>query len=338
MTSRRKFIWGAGIAVGLSAGSGRAASVRRTTPLSGKLKPREVIGNFVTFYQEIPDEPRERYAGIWELSNAIIGTANSVLSQVPSIDEVSDLEDYGEPVVGLLRNVTENMAEVFGIEIETKYLDRAVRVTGYLPLIAQIWNLLQSSLRVLEIAGTKQRFIRKVRNTDLGKKAVKRFYIAVLLLVTELMFIWSGVGYRTAFGATRRVANVGLVRLRGQVGLRAYSVLLSIVHWLVRGSFETTVSYIVEKTGEVAQEFSVDSIDFPRLSPEDISNVLPQETSSPGFGFGIVGGLPFADRVESTADDVIDSSTKTLLLEQYGGAGIIDEKNTQSDGIDWDVW
>jgi hypothetical protein len=254
MVSRRAFLGGVGTTVGSFAGAGRATRAQTNEALVNGPAQEKIIGTFVTFYQEIPDEPRERFAGVWKLSREIINVANSVLGQVPTIDEVADLEDFSEPVMGLLRNVTENIAAVYDIHIETKYLDNAVRFTGYLPLLAQIWNLLQASLGVMDVAGTKQQFVQEVFRTDTGKTAVKRFYIAILLLFTELVFLWSGVGYRMAFGTTRRAANFGLIRLRGRVGLRAYSVLLSIVHWLVRGSFETTASYIIEKTGEVAQD------------------------------------------------------------------------------------
>lgn len=164
---------------------------------------------------------------------------------------------------------------------------------------------------------------------------MKEFYISVLLLLTELVFLWTGVGYRTAFKTTRQAANVGLVRLRGQVGLRAYSVLLSIVHWLVRGSFETTVSYIVEKTGEVAQDFSNKSIDFSQLSSEEVTKVLPQEDSGPFSDFNFSKYLPNEDKVESAANSVIDTGTKTALVNRYDGLGIIQAKDTKDEESGW---
>lgn len=338
MASRRTFLGSVGMVVGPLAGANGAARVQANEGTDKELSEEEIIGTFVTFYQKIPDESRERFAGVWELSSGIIDAADAVLAEIPSVDEIADLEDFAEPITGLLRNITENVASVYDIHIDTKYLDKAVRMTGYLPLLAQIWNVLQASMDVLDISDTKQRFVREVRRTDAGKTAVKQFYIAMLLLFTELAFLWSGIGYRTAFGTTRRAANVGLVHLRGKVGLRAYSVLLSIVHWLVRGSIETTASYIIERTGEVAQDLSNSSIEFTRLSEEDISKALPQESSSslPDHDFGGYG--PFGDRVESTANSVIDSSTKTILLENYEDSGIIETTSNEADGDDWGFW
>lgn len=346
MTSRRAFLGGVGIAIGSLAGAGRSTRGQANEALVDGQAQKKIIGTVVTFYQEIPEEPRERYAGVWTWSKRNIKTAESVLAQLPTLDEVADLEDFGEPIVGLLRNITENLAAVYDIRIETKYLDKAVRLAGHLPLLAQIWNLLQASHDVLDIAGTKQQFVQKALNTDTGEAAVKHFYIAVLLLFTELVFLWSGIGYRTAFGTTRRVANVGLVRLREQVGLRAYSVLLSIVHWLVRGSFETTASYIIEKTGEIAQDPSIKSTGFSQLSAEEISNALPHKSSSPlpelDFGdyipFNIVDYLPFDNQEESTTDPIINSSTKTILLERYGGSGIFEVKSEETDSGSWIFW
>lgn len=136
---------------------------------------------------------------------------------------------------------------------------------------------------------------------------------------------------KAAFGATRRAVNFGLVRLRGRVGLRAYSVLLSVVHWLVRASFGTTVSYIVEETGNVSQELTDHDIDFPPLSADDISKVLPQETSSTFPDLDLSDYPPSISRVESTADSIIDSTTETLLIAQYGGSGIIEEETDDSE-------
>lgn len=338
MASRREFLGSAGTAVSLFAGTGRATRVEANEGLIGGQVQEKIIGTFVALYQEVPDEPRERYAGVWELSREVIDVAGGVLAQVPAIDEVADLEDFGESIVGLLRNITENLAAVYDIDIKTKYLDMAVRSAGYLPLLAQIWSLLEASIKISDIANTKHRFIQEALHTDTGKTAVKRFYIAILLLLTELVFLYSGVGYRTAFGATRRAANFGLVRIRGRVGLRAYSVLLSIVHWLVRGSFETTVSYIVEKTGEVSQELSLSSSHFSPLSSREIYKVLPQKTSSPISDLGISEYLSFDTQVESATNSVVDSSTKTALIERYGDSGIIEAKNTEADENDWIPW
>lgn len=338
MVSRRGFIQGTGIAIGPFTATGRSMAIQERTEWDVERIQENSIGTLVVFYQEIPDEPRERYAGVWESSRGIIDIAQSVLAQVPTIDEVADLEDFGEPIVGLLRNITANLAAAYDIHIESKYLDKAVRTAGYLPLLAQIWNVLQASTRISDIADSKQRFVQEALHTDAGKAAVKQFYIALLLLLTEILFLWSGIGYRTAFGATRRAANYGLVRIRGQVGLRAYSVLLSIVHWLVRGSFETTVSYIVEKTGEVSQEISISSIDFSPISSEEVSEVLPQKTSTPFFDLGVSRYLPFDIPGEPAATSVVDSSTKTALIERYGGSGLIESKDTEAEWSDWIPW
>lgn len=313
----------------------RVQGAKRSIP-PGKLE-KEVIGTFVTFYGAIPDKSQERFAGVWELSEQILNSANTILEQAPNINQVADLEDFAEPIAGLLRNVSENLAAVYDVQIKTKYLDRAVRASGYLPLFAQIWNLLQASLGVQDTADIKTRFIQKAQHRETGKDAVNRFYIAMLLLFAELVFLWSGVGYRTAFGTTRRVANIGLVRLRSKLGLRAYSVLLSIVHWLVRGTFETTASYIIEKTGEVAQNISTtDYKDFSRLSEKQISEVLPKRESSILVDIGDY--LPFSSQVESTASSIVDSGTERYLIERYRGLGIIEVEDTNQTGTDWIFW
>lgn len=338
MTSRRTFFKGVGVSAGLIISGRRARRVQANEEEVGAAYQKQIIGNFVTFYQLVPDKPNERYAAVWELSKEIIDVSDSVFSRIPSVDEIADLEDFAEPIMGLLRNIIENLESAYGIQIETKHLDKAVRMTGYLPLLAQIWNLLQSSLNVLDTANTKQQFIKRVNQTDAGEDAVEKFYIALLLVLTELMFIWSGVGYRTAWKTTRSAANFGLVRLRGKVGLRAYSVLLSVVHWLIRGSFETTTSYIVEKTGEIAQGPSVDSVDFSTVSKEELSDVLPKQSSEFLFDLGYFEGIFSDNTEESTVETVIDPTTKNILIERYDGIGIIESRSEDGGDDGWFFW
>lgn len=340
MTLRRTFCKGVGASAGLVITGQRAHRVQASDDLVGKAIRKNIIGNFVTFYQLVPDTSHERYAGVWEASKEIIDSTESVISVLPAIKEIGDLEDFGEPIAGVLRNVIENLETAYDIQIDTKHVDKAVRFTGYLPLLAQIWNLIQSSLNVVNTADTKQQFIKRVRRTDGGEAAVERFYIAVLLLLTEIMFIWSGVTYRAAWKTTRGAANFGLVRLRGRVGFRAYSVLLSVVHWLIRGSLETTTSYIVEKTGEIAQEHSISSIEFSVISEEDISEALPQQSSESlfNFDFDLLGDIFSDNNGGSKAESVIDSSRKKLIIERYDGLGIIESKNPDSASSGWLFW
>lgn len=337
MKSRRTVVRMVGVGAASLAGAGSAVGVRGVDPTTDTESLKEqIIGTFVTFYRAAPDKPRERFAGVWELSQSITDSANTVLAQVSNIDQIANLEDFAEPITGLLRNITENLAAVYDIQIKTRYLNRAVQASGYLPLLAQIWNVLQASLDVQNTADTKSRFIQKAQHKDAGKEAVDRFYIAVLLLLAELVFLWSSIGYKAAFGTTRRVANIGLVRLRGQLGLRAYSVLLSIVHWLVRGTFETTASYILEKTGEVARDVSTTGYrDFSQLSKEEISKALPQQKSN-ALADIFPGDLPFGSEFESSADSIIGPGTEKYLIERYEGLGIIkfeDANQTGSDSI-----
>lgn len=338
MASRRRFCKGVGVSAGLVITGQRARRVRANNDLAKEPVRRKILGNFVTFYQLIPDTPRERYAGVWEASKEIINSTESVISMLPGIVEIGDLGDYGEPIAGVLRNVIENLEAAYDIQVDTKHLDKAVRFTGYLPLLAQIWNLMQSSLDVVNTADTKQQFIRKVRWTDGGEAAVEQFYITVLLLLTELVFIGSNVAYRTAWKTTRSAANFGLVRLRGRVGLRGYSVLLSIVHWLIRGSLETTTSYVVEKTGEIAQAHSISSIEFSVISEKDISEALPQQSPESHFDFGFLGNIFSDNQGGSTIEAAIDSSAKRTIIERYDGLGIIESKRPESDPSDWFFW
>lgn len=338
MASRRTFCKGVGASAGLVITGQSTRRVRANDDLVQEPVRRKIIGNFVTFYQLIPDTSRERYAGVWEASKEIIDSTESVISMLPAIEEIVDLEDFGEPIAGVLRNLIENLEATYDIQVDTKHLDKAVRITGYLPLLVQIWNLIQSSLDVVNTADTKQQFIRRARWTDGGGAAVEQFYIAVLLLLTELVFIGSNVAYRTAWKTTRSAANFGLVRLRGRVGLRGYSVLLSVVHWLIRGSLETTTSYIVEKTGEIAQAHSISSIEFSVISEKDISEALPQQSSESHFDFGFLGDIFSNHQGGSTVESAIDDSVKRIIIEQYDGLGIIESKRPESDSSDWFFW
>lgn len=323
--------------VGLFASTGQATRVQANEELVSGQAQEKIIGTFVMFYQEIPDEPRERYAGVWKLSRGIIDAAESVLAQVPAIDEVADLKDFGELIVGLLRNITENLAAVYDIHIETKYLDKAVRSAGYLPLLAQIWSLLQASIRISDIADTKQRFVQEALHTDAGKTAVKRFYISILLLFTELVSCGVVLDIGRHLGPLDMlqtlVSSVSGDELVSEHTRPSQHRALA-CPWFIRNYCKLHR----RENRRSLPDLSLSSINFSPLSAEEISKALPRKTSSPLPPLDISEYLPFNTQVESAANSVGDSSTKTVLIERYGGSGIIEAKNTEADGSDWIFW
>lgn len=332
--TRRTFLKGVGLSVGSLAGAGSIPPVQAQAGKSVEADEDTVLGTIVTLYDAIPDQQRERFAGVWNLSQHIIDTANEILALVTGVDTVADLGKYAGSIMGILRNITQNIAQAYGFEIKTRYLDAAVRATGYLPLLVQIWDVIEASQHVLDTAPDKSTFLEKIQLSETMEAAVERFYIAILLLLTEIALAASGVGYATAFGSTRRVANVGLVHLRRTIGLRAYSVLLSVVHWLVRGGTEETITFVVERTATLAQE--VDSAHFRKLTKTEIQQALPLPNTD--IRTELSQSLSqWGTYMDSITGSGLPSEFRDSLLSRYNGAGIIDivAANSEDDSSGW---
>lgn len=91
----------------------------------------------------------------------------------------------------------------------------------------------------------------------------------------------------------------------------------------------------MEKTGEIAQEHSISSIEFSVISEEDISEALPQQSSESLFDFDVLGNIFSDNQGGSTVKSVIDSSTKKIIIERYDGLGIIESKRPDSASSGW---
>ncbi|QCS44669.1 hypothetical protein [Natrinema versiforme] len=208
-----------------------------------------------------------------------------------------------------LQHIAELLNTDFGAKIPTSYIDdisvSAGKISSYLPLVAAGQNLIEAGKNY-----------QKAKNKDNNvEEAEEELVISMLLFVCELCLLQSTATYRLSFSGTRYVANMGLVRFRAILGMRGYALILSEVHWAIRGKLAGVQSRIVEKSATIVAEhrsevlavdyisredlielanLNEDSLDYEFLN-ESVSNetqggsappvVVPDQDTTPGFGF-----------------------------------------------------
>lgn len=133
-------------------------------------------------------------------------------------------------------------------ESVSDFADSAGNLTRFVPLVASIKGVLDSGCRIHEIL-------------EAGRNPKERHYVGffkhVALTVVEVILLAPGfnASYRVAYGATGWV-NRRLVNAVGRsIGWRAYSWVLSQVHWGIRIVFTEGVGRSISETVEaVTQE------------------------------------------------------------------------------------
>ncbi|NUC71723.1 hypothetical protein HTZ84_05265 [Haloterrigena sp. SYSU A558-1] len=195
------------------------------------------------------------------------GLENSV-SQL-SAEGTFDLDEFkqgawdGNRQTYRLQHIAELLNKDFGANIPTSYIDDLNVSTGkistYLPLVAASQNLIEAGEAYLEAEGE-----------DAIKEAEEELVISILLFVCELCLLQSTATYRLSFSGTRYVANMGLVRFRGILGMRGYALILSEVHWAIRGKLAGVQTTIVEKSASIAREQNLELLDIDYISRDEL--------------------------------------------------------------------
>ena len=216
-----------------------------------------------------------------------------------------------------LQHIADLLNKDFGAKIPTSYIDdisvSTGKISSYLPLVAAGQNLIEAGKRYQRA---------KDKNENI-REAEEELVISILLFVCELCLLQSTATYKLSFNGTRYVANMGLVRFRGILGMRGYALILSEVHWAIRGKLAGVQTAIIEKSATIVAEERSDVLSVEYISRKDLmelrnldegsldyefldenaSNgtqgsgpppiVVPEQDSTPGFGFIVtaVGGL-----------------------------------------------
>lgn len=262
---------------------GASRSELNEAPESKKL---EVQATLVHFRDNIPEEESERIQRIKEISTSNCGMVESVLPEA-DIDAITTEMHIANQTIGVLKNIIGNINKAYDVDVSTKYLDSVTRLTKFVPFLSSAQNFLDVCCEVREKVEGSADFVAEMQRSEDMHSLIEKFYISLFLVLAELTLLPLTVGYRPAFVGTRYVANYGLVRIRHVVGLRGYSILLSLVHWALRGTIEGAVSYIVRKSTELVHEFGGKAVfDIEEVTESDLSDyefLEEQESSWGGF-------------------------------------------------------
>lgn len=151
------------------------------------------------------------------------------------LDDISDLLEW---------------LDVFPDRISTKvseFAEKASDLTKYVPLVASTKGVLDSGCAIHE---------KLEAGKDPSEAAYIEFFKFVALTVVEVIALATGVGasYRVAFKSTGWV-NRRLIHMVGHsIGWRAYSWVLSQIHWGIRIVFAEGIGQGINETvGEVSE-------------------------------------------------------------------------------------
>lgn len=271
-SSRRKFTRALGLApISVSLLGSRSVQAQSKISEDGEIteapavKQTEIEAYLSSVLRNIPEKESERLALV---NNTSIESCSLVNAPSLDLDEIGAETTITKNSMGALRNALTHINEVFEIELPVKYLDEFSRLTKFVPLLSSLQNYIGVCCKIDSLSGPGK----------IGDDLVEDFYIALGLVIVELILLPSSIGYRTSFMGTRYVANAGLVRTRQIVGLRGYSVLLSVVHWGLRGTIEGTTAYIVERTAETVRDVELEGVSKVKESDLDYE-FLEQEES-----------------------------------------------------------
>jgi len=259
--SRRQFLGAVGLLpVSTSLIGSRKVRAETTVPTDDEISAAaaeqriEVEARMGNMLRELPEEESERVDLVDEASTK---SCERISDFGVDVDEIETGTLIAESTLEVLEKALGHIDEVLGTSLPVEYLDEVSRLTKFVPLLSSLQNYSEVCCDIYEVE-TREKI----------KEKMEEFYLAVALIIVELILLPSSVGYRTAFVGTRYTANVGLVRIRQIIGLRGYSVVLSTVHWAYRGTIEGVVAYIVGKTAETLEE--VEDIDLPEIEESDL--------------------------------------------------------------------
>lgn len=205
---------------------------------------------FKGFSDEFLDSDRNTHEIIADISDVII--------EVVEIESLGIREEeYNPPSQEAHRQVSraKHLARLLDENVEYNIpVSQINEIENYSRPVAKYMPFVSSAFNFYEVCEQVHK-LSKDASDEVIEEADEQFLIAALVLVSEIALLQTSVMYKTAFVGTRYVANYGLIRLRSRVGLRSYALLLSEVHWAIRGQLELVKTYIIETTYETVVEF-----------------------------------------------------------------------------------
>lgn len=222
-----------------------------------------------------------------------------------------------------LQHIAELLNQDFGANIPTNYIDdisvSAGKISTYLPLVAAGQNLIEAGENYQRAQDTGENI----------EEAEEELAISMLLFVCELCLLQSPVTYPLSFRGTRYVANMGLVRFRGILGMRGYALILSEVHWAIRGTLVDVQSRIVERSASIVREHNHEILDVAYISREDFIELRNLSEESLDYEFldngsnqseeGAAPAVVISDNQDSVPGfGLITTAAGVVLAIKYG--------------------
>lgn len=280
---RRDFLRGAG-GVGSSAALTASAPLALfdswlTTPreravedaeeaLGGMMEPLRDSDDYAAAGKDVAREVCHAYEEVKSLDE-------KVFDAVRDAENAKELPTEARHYLSLVEGFIEIFNERLDVDIGTEDLRH---VDTLFKRAANLVPLVMSSKRVAD-AGC--RMLRAKEDSKAEDEALVDFLTACGILCAEALMIGFSVGFRISFGATRLVANNLLVRIRGLVGLKVYSLLLREVHWTVRESISDAVGAIIQITETISTELP--SLYSKAFDPDDLSELKQLKQRGDGF-------------------------------------------------------
>ncbi|MXV62087.1 hypothetical protein GS429_08435 [Natronorubrum sp. JWXQ-INN-674] len=259
VTSRRSVITGLGSSLFL-AGGVTTVSAEEDDQLSE-------VEEFISGFGE------EIYETTAEAPEALVEFASQLDAEGEfNLEKLEEEIDDGHRQTYRLQHLAQLLNQELGTSLPTSYIDDINVTTGklnsHLPIIASGQNLIE--------AGNEYQIARE-EGVD-TQEAEEELMISVLLFCCELYLLQSTTVYQLSFSGTRYVANTGLVRFRGVLGLRGYALILSEVHWAIRGTIVGVIDTIIRRTKSILRDNSRDLIEMlGRSGAGELTNLIEDQ-------------------------------------------------------------
>ncbi|OVE83184.1 hypothetical protein [Natronolimnobius baerhuensis] len=187
----------------------------------------EGLANELTDYEDIDVEQFEEG----------VGATNEQLRQTRKVVDVvnNDLN------LGIPSNFVDSLEDVD---------EQVGKVDKYLPVVAACQNCLNDAKNYQEVT--------KNGTEDEIEEAQIELFISILLLACEVCLLQSSTAYNLSFAGTRYAANHGLFRVQRHVGNKTYALLLSEVHWGIRGTLANIQTKIIDRSTTIARNVHSD--------------------------------------------------------------------------------
>lgn len=263
-----------------------------------------------------------------EIQHALMGELASSILTLDNIEEIgnvnlNEIDNQGfrawranNRVTYLIPILEDHLDVSFPDGLATTIVRRGRGVRDWLPLIASAQSVCEAAEAYDGAESDQER-----------DKTLRTFGIALLVLISEIILSQYGVPYRLSFAFTGSLSRHVLFRFRGFMGPKVYALLLSELHWLVRGEALEGFGFIIKQTASFAADVAMEgagvvddlgSAGSPELSDEE-KEAMSAELSieSEGEPDGLSEKVnETIDKVEKEIDETLESFGIDLGLDE----------------------